>query len=238
MYGLTRATVTLISAAIAGLLIWLATQIGSGSNGEYWATYGLVAAAGLVMALSQLLGGWTKWGWPRISISVLLWAFIPVAIVVLWIVIFHQPHHGLGRSHIRKWSNDIGIDGLVKDFKDYVAVLSFGLGLVFAYSFDTTGPIVHRGRGERPPRPTLPGDPPMVSRSVAAFPSSVAPPLAPDGIPPRPLALPRAGTVVSPAGPLTPRCPRPGVGPPYGVSPRWRGLAEDSNEDENREGAE
>ena len=84
MYGLTRATVTLISAAIAGLLIWLATQIGSGSNGEYWATYGLVAAAGLVMALSQLLGGWTKWGWPRISISVLLWAFIPVAIVVLW----------------------------------------------------------------------------------------------------------------------------------------------------------
>ncbi|TML08913.1 MAG: hypothetical protein E6G38_07095 [Actinobacteria bacterium] len=155
MYGLTRATVTLISAAIAGLLIWLATQIGSGSNGEYWATYGLVAAAGLVMALSQLLGGWTKWGWPRISISVLLWAFIPVAIVVLWIVIFHQPHHGLGRSHIRKWSNDIGIDGLVKDFKDYVAVLSFGLGLVFGYSFDTTGPIVHRGRGEAPARPPV-----------------------------------------------------------------------------------
>ena len=155
MYGLTRATVTLIAAAIAGLLIWIATQIGVGTNGEYWATYGVVAGAGLVMALSQLLGGWTKWGWPRISISVFLWAFIPVAIAVLWIVVFHQPHHGLGRNHIRKWSNDIGIDEFVSNFKDYVGVLSFGLGLVFGYTFDTTGPIVHRGRSEAPAGPTV-----------------------------------------------------------------------------------
>ena len=155
MYGLTRATVTLIAAAIAGLLIWIATQIGDSSNGEYWATYGVIAAAGLTMALSQLLGGWTKWGMPRISISVFLWAFVPVAIAVLWIVIFHQPHHGLGRNHIRKWSNDIGIDGLVKDFKEYVAVLSFGLGLVFGYTFDTTGPIARGGRDEAPARPTV-----------------------------------------------------------------------------------
>ncbi len=155
MYGLTRATVTLIAAAIAGLLIWIATQIGDSSNGEYWATYGVIAAAGLTMALSQLLGGWTKWGMPRISISVFLWAFVPVAIAVLWVVIFHQPHHGLGRNHIRKWSNDIGIDGLVKDFKEYVAVLSFGLGLVFGYTFDTTGPIARGGRGEAPARPTV-----------------------------------------------------------------------------------
>jgi hypothetical protein len=155
MYGLTRATVTLLAAAIAGLLIWIATQIGDSSNGEYWATYGVIAAAGLTMALSQLLGGWTKWGLPRISFSVLLWAFVPVAVAVLWILIFHQPDHGLGRNHIRKWSNDIGIDGLVKDFKEYVAVLSFGLGLVFGYTFDTTGPIARGGRGEAPARPTV-----------------------------------------------------------------------------------
>ena len=40
------------------------------------------------------------------------------------------------------------------------------------------------------------------------------------------------------ARPLIPACPRPRVAPPYGVSPRWRVLAEDSNEDKNREGAE
>ena len=31
---------------------------------------GIVAGAGLTMALSQLFGGWTKWGWPRISAGV------------------------------------------------------------------------------------------------------------------------------------------------------------------------
>jgi drug/metabolite transporter superfamily protein YnfA len=155
MYGLTRATVTLIAAGISGLLIWFATQIGTSTNGDYWAAYGVIAAAGLVMALSQLLGGWTKWGWPRISITVFLWAFIPAAIVVLWIVVFHQPHHGLGRNHFRKWSNDIGIDGFVRDFKDYVGVLSFGLGLLLGYAFDTTGPIVHRKRNKAPAGPTV-----------------------------------------------------------------------------------
>jgi hypothetical protein len=169
MPGLTRATVTLLAAAIAGVLIWLATQIGESSNGGYWGAYGVIAAAGLVMALSQLLGGWTKWGVPRISISVFLWAFIPTAVAVLWIVIFHQPHHGLGRNHIRKWSNDIGIDGLVKDFKDYIGVLAFGLGLVFGYTFDTTGPIAQRGRGVATAGPT-------VAERTTPAPSRGAPP--------------------------------------------------------------
>ena len=154
MYAMTRASVTLVAAAAAGLLVWLATQIGVTSNGDYWATYGVIAGAGLVMAVSQLLGGWTKWGWPRISLSVLLWVFVPAAIAVLWITIFHQPHHGLGRNHIRNWSNDIGIDGFVGDFKDYVGVLAFGLGLLLGYSFDTAGPAVGRARGEAPAKPT------------------------------------------------------------------------------------
>src|SRR5881296_3661759 len=69
MYGLTRATTTLIAAGAAGLLIWIATQINDKSLGGFWAVYGLIAGAGLVMALSQLLGGWTKWGWPRLAIA-------------------------------------------------------------------------------------------------------------------------------------------------------------------------
>ena len=174
MYHLTRATVTLLAAGIAGLLIWLATQIGVSSNGDYWATYGLIAAAGLVMAFSQLLGGWTKWGWPRISISVFLWAVIPVAIVVLWIVVFHQPDGGLGRNHFRKWSDSIGIDNLVKDFGDYVGVLAFGLGLVFGFTFDTTGPIV------RAPRETEPAAPSVAERTAPAPPREPPPDAPPE----------------------------------------------------------
>ena len=93
MYGLTRATTTLIAAGVAGLLIWIATQISDSSNGGFWAVYGLIAGAGLIMALSQLLGGWTKWGMPRLSAGVFLLAFVPVAIAGLWIVIAAQPNY-------------------------------------------------------------------------------------------------------------------------------------------------
>jgi hypothetical protein len=180
MYGLTRATVTLIAAAVGGLLIWLTTRISDSSNGGYWAIYGIIAGAGLLMALSQLLGGWTKWGWPRISIHVFLWAFVPVAVAVLWVVIFHQPHSNWVRSHIRSWSGDIGIDGLVRDFTEYIAVLSFGLGLVFGYTFDTTGPGERpfgRRRAAAPPTGAPTAPPPSRDREVAAerVPAGAAP---------------------------------------------------------------
>ena len=144
MYGLTRATTTLIAAGVAGLLIWIATQISDSSNGGFWAVYGLIAGAGLVMALSQLLGGWTKWGMPRLSAGVFLLAFVPVAIAGLWIVIAAQPHGDWLRHHILAWSGDIHIRGLVHDLKEYVSVMAFGIGLVFGFSFDTTGPVARR----------------------------------------------------------------------------------------------
>jgi hypothetical protein len=140
MYGLTRATTTLIAAAVAGLLIWFATQLNADNLGGFWAVYGLIAGAGLVMALSQLLGGWTKWGWPRVSGAFLLLAFLPIAIVSLWIVLAAEPGNGWFHRHVLSWSGDLHIGGLVDDLKAYVSVFAFGIGLVFGYSFDTTGP--------------------------------------------------------------------------------------------------
>ena len=129
MYGLTRATTTLVFSAAAGLLIWLATQISNDQIGGYWARVGLVAGAGLLMALSQLLGGWTKWGWPRLSIAVLTTAFVPVAIVTLWIVLAGEPGSGWFHNHVLAWSRDIHVSGLVTDFLYYIPVLVFGTGL-------------------------------------------------------------------------------------------------------------
>ncbi len=140
MYGLTRATTTLIAAGVAGLLIWFATQINADHLGGFWAVYGLIAGAGLVMALSQLLGGWTKWGWPRVSGAFLLLAFVPIAIVSLWIVLAAEPGNGWFHRHVLSWSGDLHIRGLVDDLTTYVPVFAFGIGLVFGYSFDTTGP--------------------------------------------------------------------------------------------------
>src|SRR5207253_7311551 len=140
MYGLTRGAVTLIGAAAAGFLIWLGTQISDSSTGGYWAVYGLIAAAGLTMALSQLLGGWTKWGMPRLSANVFLLAFIPTLIAAGWVVVGHQPNPNWARNHVMSWSSDIGILGVVHDLAEYVSVPAFGIGLAFGFSFDTSGP--------------------------------------------------------------------------------------------------
>ena len=140
MYGLTRATTTLIAAAVAGLLIWFATQINDKHVGGFWAVYGLIAGAGLVMALSQLLGGWTKWGLPRLAAAFFLLAFVPIAVVSLWIVLAAEPGNGWFHRHVLSWSGDLHIRGLVDDLKEYVSVFAFGIGLVFGFSFDTTGP--------------------------------------------------------------------------------------------------
>ena len=149
MYGLTRATLTLIGVASAGLLAWLATQVlpddlSSASRGEYWGGWGLVAAAGLVIALSQLLGGWTKWGWPRISANVFLLGFLPTLLVGGWILAAQEPENYWLGQHVRNWSGDIGIEGLVNDFALMIPAIALGIGLVFGLTFDTTGPRVAR----------------------------------------------------------------------------------------------
>ncbi len=165
MYGLTRGMVTLLGAAVAGLLVWLATQIGHGSNGGYWAVYGLIAGAGLVMALSQLLGGWTKWGWPRLSVNVFLLAFVPVLVAAGWVIVAKQPDASWLRDHVRAWTSDIGITGLVSDLGQYLAVLAFGIGLVFGFTFDTSGPAVYGPSGRR--RREVEEAPPPEDRATA-----------------------------------------------------------------------
>ena len=137
MFGLTRGVSTLVGAGVAGFLIWLATQMGQGSSAEYWATYGLLAAAGLTMALSQIVGGWTKWGLPRLSAGVFLLGFLPVLVAGGWVLLARQPADFFNTSN---WSRDLGIDGVVGSLGELLAAVAFGVGLVFGLTFDTAGP--------------------------------------------------------------------------------------------------
>jgi hypothetical protein len=138
--GTVRGLATLAGAAAAGVLLWVSTQIDQGTTGGYWAAYGVIAAGGLVMALAQLFGGWTKWGWPRISLGVLLLGFLPALVAVGWVLLAGQPEANWFQRHLVSWSGSIGIDGLVDDMREVLGVLAFGLGLIFGFSFDTTGP--------------------------------------------------------------------------------------------------
>jgi CubicO group peptidase (beta-lactamase class C family) len=137
---LVRAFFTVIGVAAAGFLIWLATLFDLGETAEFWGAMGLVAAAGLALGLSQIFGGWTKWGIPVLSPGVFLLAFVPTAIIVGWILLTTQPEGGWQQSRLQGWSDDIGILGFVEDMGIFGAALALGLGLVLAFSFDTTGP--------------------------------------------------------------------------------------------------
>ena len=137
MIGLTRGISTLAGAAVAGILLWFATQVGTETSTEYWATYGLIAAAGLTMALSQILGGWTKWGWPRFSVGVFLLGFLPVLAAGGWVLLARQPADWMNTSN---WSRDLGFYGLVADLGNILPAIAFGVGLTFGLSFDTAGP--------------------------------------------------------------------------------------------------
>ena len=170
MQGLTRGAMTLLGVVVAGFLIWWGASAlpgeGDPTIGEFWWAAGLIATAGLIMALSQLLGGWTKWGWPRVSGKVFLLGFLPALIAGGWVVVAAEPgDHWLG-SHIRDWSDDIGLENLVGDLVKAWPALAFGVGLAFGFTFDTTGPRTEPAlEPGRPPIDEDAGDPGLGARN-------------------------------------------------------------------------
>ena len=151
--GLVRALFTLLGVAAAGFLLWLASAVAfpldEASTTEYWIAMALIAGAGLALGLSQLFGGWTKWGWPTLSPTVFLLGFLPTLVVGGWILLAKQPQDGVQEGRFDRWSSDLGISGLVDDLAFYLPAIPLVIGLVLAFSFDTTGPrtrIVTRDR--------------------------------------------------------------------------------------------
>jgi hypothetical protein len=137
MYDGTRGLTTAVAAGVAGVLLWCATLVGVQTVTRFWESMGIVAGAGLVLALSQVLGGWTKGGRVRISPTTFLLAFLPVLVCVGWILMATQPGHGWHEGTITSWSRSIGIMGLVHDLGLWHGVLAFGFGLVLGMTLDT-----------------------------------------------------------------------------------------------------
>src|SRR5579864_1439737 len=137
LYDATRGLTTLAAAGGAGVLLWTATLVGQQTDKRFWAEMGIVAGAGLVIALSQVIGGWTKGLRLRVSPSTFLLAFLPVLIVVGWIMMATQPHNGWYQPTFHRWTSDIGMLGLVHDLALWHGALALGFGLVLGLSFDT-----------------------------------------------------------------------------------------------------
>jgi hypothetical protein len=152
LYDTTRGLTLAIAAGLAGLLLYLASQVGQQSTVRFWEEMGIVAAAGLVLALAPVLGGWTSGLRLRLSPGTFVLGFLPVLVVAGWILLATQPGNGWHEGTMVSWSHDIGLMGIVHSLGLWHGVLAFGFGLVLGSCLDavptpvpvagTTGEVV------------------------------------------------------------------------------------------------
>jgi hypothetical protein len=131
---MTRALSTLVGAALAGGLIWVAAQVDQSTTGGYWAVIGILGGAGLAIALARLPDVGVRTLVPSLPTFAL--AFLPSLIAGGWVVVASQPHGNTWRGHVLSWSSDIGVTRVVSDLGPYAVVLAFGLGALLGLVFE------------------------------------------------------------------------------------------------------
>jgi len=136
LYDATRGLTLALAAGLGGLLLYLASRVGQETTARFWAELGVVAAAGLVLALAPVLGGWTSGLVLRLSPMTFLLGFLPVLVAVGWIALATQPGNGWHEGTFVSWSHDLGLMGIVHYLGLWHGVLAFGLGLVLGLSLD------------------------------------------------------------------------------------------------------
>jgi hypothetical protein len=136
MYDASRGLTLAFAAALAGLGLWGATQIGTQTTSRFWVAMVVVAAAGLLISLANHVGTWTKGLRLRVSPGTFALAFLPVLVCVGWVLLASQPGSGWEEGRIHSWSDSIGILGVVHSIGLWRGVLAFGFGLVLGLSLD------------------------------------------------------------------------------------------------------
>ena len=155
LYDATRGLMTALAAGVAGLLLWLATQVGQQSTSRFWEEMGLVAAAGLVLVLIPALGHGMKGLRLRLSPATFRLGVLPTLGVVGWILMATQPGHGWHEGTLVSWSHSLGIYGLVHGIGLWHGVLAFGFGAVLGMSLDAL-PVEERVVAPVPAAATVP----------------------------------------------------------------------------------
>ena len=189
MYDASRGLTLALAAALAGLGLWGATQIGMQTTGRFWLSMAVVAGAGLLIALANHVGTWTKGLRLRMSPGTFALAFLPVLVCVGWILIANQPGHGWQEARLASWSNSIGILGLVHSIGLWHGVLAFALGLVLGLSLDgvpapvTEAEPVYAGPADAATGPRVADEPVAAERRYATTRDSAPPEAAPPASP-------------------------------------------------------
>jgi hypothetical protein len=137
LYDTTRGLTLALAAGVAGLLLYLASEVGVQSAVRFWEAMGLVAAGGFALALAPVVGGWTSGLRLRISPGTFLFGFLPVLVCVGWILMATQPGQGWHEGTIVSWSHDVGLMGLIHALGLWHGVLAFGFGVVLGATLDS-----------------------------------------------------------------------------------------------------
>ena len=136
LYDASRGLTLALAAALAGLGLWGATQVGMQTTGRFWLSMAVVAGAGLLIALANHVGTWTKGLRLRMSPGTFALAFLPVMIVGGWILVATQPGSGWEEGRLHSWSTSAGILGVVHAIGLWHGVIAFAIGLMLGLSFD------------------------------------------------------------------------------------------------------
>jgi hypothetical protein len=143
LYDTSRGLTLALAAGLAGLGLWGAAQVGTQTTGRFWLAMLAVAGAGLLIALANHVGTWTKGLRMRMSPGTFALAFLPVLVCVGWILLANQPGSGWQEGRIDSWSNSIGILGVVHSVGLWHGALAFGFGLMLGLSLDgVPAPVV------------------------------------------------------------------------------------------------
>jgi len=185
MYDASRGLTLALAAALAGLALWGATQIGMQTTGRFWISMAIVAGAGLLIALASHVGTWTKGLRLRVSPATFVLGFLPVLVCAGWILIATQPGNGWQEGRLDSWSNSIGIVGLVHSIGLWHGVLAFAIGLMLGLSFDgvpapvTEAEPAYAGPADTTTGPRVADEPVAAERRYATTRDSAPPPDAP-----------------------------------------------------------
>lgn len=169
LYDATRGLTLALAAGLAGLLLYLASEVGVQSTVRFWEAMGLVALAGFVLSLAPVLGGWTSGLRLRLSPGTFVLGFLPVLVCVGWILMATQPGNGWHESNIVSWSHDAGLMGLIHSLGLWHGVLAFGFGLVLGTTLDAVPVPVDEEEtvvDRRRDRVVTPGATPMERRAA------------------------------------------------------------------------
>ena len=159
MYDVTRGLTLALFAGLVGVALWGATQVGMQTTGRFWIALGIVAAAGLLLTLATHVGTWTKGLRMRISPTTFVVAFLPVLVAVGWILIASQPGTGWQEGRIDSWSTSIGILGVVQSVGLWHGALAFGFGVMLGLSLDGVPEPMVAGTPAHAPAAAAPAGP-------------------------------------------------------------------------------